>query len=113
MNKITEIYLLNKNVCWQVEGSSRLVRILEKCSVQHLLDGAAVVGVDKPVLDQLLRQDLRGVRVPGDHAVQLSVHVILLARILFYFLPHIKSTLYLKSEEYSETDVSVLFLCVL
>ena len=82
MNKITELYSLNKNVCWQVEGSSRLVRILEKCSVQHLLDGAAVVGVDKPVLDQLLRQDLRGVRVPGDHAVQLSVHVILQTRIL-------------------------------
>ena len=65
------------------------------------------------MLHQLLGQDLGGVRVPGDHAVQLSVHVILLARVLLYFLPPIKSTLYLKSEEYSEADVSVLFLCVL
>ena len=104
---------MNKNVRWQVEGSSRLVRILEKCGVQHLLYGAAVVGVDKAVLDQLLRQDLRGVRVPGDHAVELSVHIILQTTISSLSLRLIQSTSYLKSEEYSETDVSVLFLCVL
>ena len=64
------------------------------------------------MLDQLLGQDLGGVRVPGDHAVELSVHVVLLTRIL-HFLPRSHSTSYLKSEEYSEADVSVLFFCVL